>query len=254
MEDSISVYGYWVGLCTLLHVAAFVGVCLHALQRRRNASATILWIFVAWSFPLIGPLLYLSFGIDRVPGKGLRKQATNQLLTERRRTHNENQTSFVAWHYEFSSNYAQIENIYCRSLNQSLNSLNTENPLLDGNSITPLSGGNEAYPLMIEAIRAARNHIHLQSFIIANDRTGRQFLDELRKKAEQGVTVRLLFDRFGSTHAYLGGMFRKYKKIPNLHICGWTQANPLKRQFQVNLRNHRKNLVVDGHLAFFGGR
>ncbi len=62
-----------------------------------------------------------------------------------------------------------------------------------------------------------------------------------------------LFDQFGSTHAYLGGMFRKYRNIPNFNIHGWTQANPFKRQFQINLRNHRKNLVVDGTTAFFGG-
>jgi cardiolipin synthase len=62
-----------------------------------------------------------------------------------------------------------------------------------------------------------------------------------------------MFDRFGSTHAYLGGLFRKYRNVQNFDICGWTQANPLKRQFQVNLRNHRKNLVVDGRVAFFGG-
>ncbi|MBN2163463.1 MAG: cardiolipin synthase [Pontiellaceae bacterium] len=240
-------------ISTLLHIVAFTGVCLHALQRRRNASATILWIFVAWSFPLIGPLLYLSFGIDRVPNKGLRKKAANQLMMDRRRTHHKDASSFVAWHYGFSSNYAEIKNEFSQRLNRSLNSLNTEHPLLDGNAIQPLCGGDEAYPLMIEAIRSATKHIHLQSFIIYRDATGRQFLDELRKKADEGVEVRLLFDRFGSTHAYLSGMFRKYRRIPNFHVCGWTQANPLKRQFQINLRNHRKNLIVDGHIAFFGG-
>jgi cardiolipin synthase len=93
----------------------------------------------------------------------------------------------------------------------------------------------------------------MQSFIFARDDTGHVFIEALKARAEAGVTVRLMFDTFGSTHAYLSGMFRKYRRIPNLHICGWTQANPLKRQFQVNLRNHRKNLVVDGHIGFFGG-
>lgn len=253
MEESMHDVRYWVVLSTALHFIAFTGVFFHALKRRRNASATILWIFVAWSFPLIGPLLYLSFGVDRVPDKGLRKRAANQLMMDQRQARHKDTTSFVAWHYSFNTPINEVENEFCRKLNRSLDAISMEHPLLDGNAIIPLVCGDEAYPPMLEAIRSARHHIHLQSFILYRDDTGRMFLEELRKKAEEGVKVRLMFDRFGSTHAYLSGMFRKYRKVPNFSICGWTQANPLKRQFQINLRNHRKNLIVDGHVAFFGG-
>lgn len=253
MQESFFDVGYWVVLSTVLHLIAFIGVFLHALKRRRNASATILWIFVAWSLPFVGPLLYLAFGIDRIPHKGLRKQAANRIMMDQRQARHKDEGPFVAWHYSFSTSIETLEDVYCRKLNRSLDTLNPEHPLLDGNFITPLVGGDETYPLMLEAIRGARNHIHLQSFIIHRDDTGRLFLDELKKKAEEGVKVRLMFDRFGSTHAYLGGMFRKYRNVKNMKICGWTQANPLKRQFQINLRNHRKNLVVDGRIAFFGG-
>jgi cardiolipin synthase len=253
MNESMLNIEFWVLATTILHTVAFIGVCLHALKRRRNASATILWMFVAWSFPLIGPLLYISFGIDRVPDKGLRTRMANQLMVTRRNAKHAAEDPFIAWHFDFSTRISDIEDGFCRKLNRSIDPLNPDHPLLDGNSIMPLASGDEAYPLMLQSIRAATNHIHLQSFIIHRDTTGRQFLEELRKKAEEGVQVRVLFDRFGSTHAYLGGMFRKYRGLPNFHICGWTQANPLKRQFQLNLRNHRKNLVVDGHVAFFGG-
>jgi len=253
METGVSELGYVVVISTALQITAFLGVCLHALKRRRNASATILWIFVAWSFPLIGPLLYLAFGVDRIPDKGLRKKTTNQIMMEQRRARHKAEGPFVAWHYKFSTSMEDLENRYCLKLNRSLDALNPEHPLLDGNFITPLVGGDETYPLMMEAIQSAKHHIHLQSFIISRDNTGLRFLEELRKKAEEGVKIRLMFDRFGSTHAYLGGMFRKYRKIENFEICGWTQANPLKRQFQINLRNHRKNLIVDGRIAFFGG-
>ena len=75
----------------------------------------------------------------------------------------------------------------------------------------------------------------------------------LAAKAAEGVTIRLLYDRFGSTRAHLSGLLRSYQKHPHFSIAGWTQANPLKRQFQINLRNHRKALVIDGTQAFFGG-
>jgi cardiolipin synthase len=244
---------YWVVISTAMHTAAFAGVTLHALRRRRNASATILWIFVAWSFPLFGPLCYLAFGIDRVSTKGLANKVANQMLMHRRDERIEDGSSFTAWHLNFRANPADLENRMSRRLNTLVDTLNPEHPLLDSNEFTPLVSGDAAYPQMLQAIRSAKHHIHIQSFIIHRDDTGRKFLDALKTKAEQGVQVRLLFDRFGSTHAYLGGMFRKYRKTPNFEICGWTQANPFKAQFQINLRNHRKNLVVDGHVAFFGG-
>jgi cardiolipin synthase len=244
---------FWVVFSSALHFTAFVGVVFHALRRRRNASATILWIFVAWSFPIFGPLLYLSFGVDRVSLKGMERQIINQLLMQQRDERLVNNSTLKAWHLEYLTRSEDLENRVSRKLNKVLDKINPEHPLLGANSITPLVSGDATYPQMLQAIRNAKDHIHIQSFILHYDETGRQFLEALKEKALEGVKVRLLFDRFGSTHAYLGGMFRKYRNVPNFEICGWTQANPLKAQFQINLRNHRKNLVVDGRTGFFGG-
>jgi cardiolipin synthase len=126
-------------------------------------------------------------------------------------------------------------------------------PLLGQNSIEPLLCGDEAFPRMLAAIAGAKDHVHLQTFIIGNDAVGRRMLDALRERAEAGVTVRLLYDRFGSTAAILSGLLRRYAGVPNFKIAGWTLANPVKRQFQINLRNHRKVLIVDGRRAFTGG-
>ena len=253
MDENSLDLTFWVVFSTTLHIVAFAGVFAHALQRRRNASATILWIFVAWSFPFFGPLLYLSFGVDRVSIKGRERKLTNQLMMARRDERLVDNSDLTAWHLDYRVNSAEIEEPVSRALNHSIDALNPDHPLLTSNEISPLVGGDAAYPLMLQAIRAAKKHIHLQSFILHYDDTGREFLEVLKEKALEGVKVRLLFDRFGSTHAYLGGMFRAFRKVPNFEICGWTQANPLKAQFQVNLRNHRKNLIIDGRIGFFGG-
>lgn len=244
---------YWVMASTGLHVASFLAIVLHALKRRRNASATILWIFVAWSLPVIGPLCYLAFGIDRVPSKGLVRRAANQAMLTHRRQRDADSSSFSVRHLRFHTRREELEGTLVHALSHSLDAFLPDHLMLSGNVVVPLVSGDEAYPLMLESIRNARHHIHLQSFIIHRDSVGKMFLEALAAKAREGVKVRLLFDRFGSTHAHFGGMFRMYRHIPNLEIQGWTQANPLKRQFQVNLRNHRKSLIVDGHLAFFGG-
>lgn len=238
-----------LALSTASHIAVFVMVTLHCLRRRRNASSTLLWIFTAWSFPFIGPLIYLGFGIDRVGDRGYEKfLADAQLLQARKKS--KEQTPMAYWHsrLEVSENSELL-----REFNRSLDTLLPDHPVLPGNHLTPLIGGDEAYPRMLAAIRQANNHIHLQSFIISDDSTGREFMDALASKAAEGIQVRLLYDRFGCTKARFSRLFHNYKNRSGLHIAGWTQANVFKRRFQINLRNHRKALIVDGKIAFFGG-
>ncbi len=244
---------------SLAHLTAFVLVAFHSLQRRRNASSTLLWIFIAWSVPVIGPLFYLSFGIDRVSDLGFLKFLTDQHLLETRKETRE-AAPRAYWHNLVGASsdlsagtFVKEENEFQREFNRTLDALIPSHPALAGNRITPLVDGDEAYPRMLEAIRNAKRHIHLQSYIIGNDKISREFMDVLATKAAEGVHVRLLYDRFGSTRALFGGLFRKAGKTPGFKVAGWTQANLLKRQFQINLRNHRKMLIVDGETGFFGG-
>jgi len=253
MNLGLSNFHIWIIFSTLFHLLTFILVTIHALHRRRNASATILWISVAWFIPFLGALLYLAFGVDRVPEKGLVKQVTNQFFFDQRTKRHQTDDSFIVWHVDYKVHLAALNNPLIKQLNLLLDKINSEHPLIGGNQITPLLCGDEAYPEMLKAVRSATHHIHIQSFIIAQDDVGKKMFEALKQKAKEGVQVRVLFDRFGSAPAYLRGFFRKYKNIPNLEIAGWTQANIFKRQFQINLRNHRKNLVVDGKVAFFGG-
>lgn len=238
-----------LALGSALHIGAFLLVTLHSLQRKRNASSTLLWIFLAWSFPVAGPLLYLCFGVDRVTDRGFEKFLTNRVLLSARAGTKET-APFAYWHHPRT--VPQQSDLH-RNMNRILDALVPDHPAHPGNRIVPLVGGDEAYRDMLAAIRSAKKQIHLQSFIIARDRISREFMDALAEQAAHGVQVRVLYDRFGSTRAHLSGFFRKYARLPDIQIAGWTQANPLKRQFQINLRNHRKVLVVDGTVAFFGG-
>lgn len=234
----------------IAHLLIFILVAIHCLKRRRrNASSTILWIFVAWSFPFIGPLFYISFGIDRVSNRGFLKFLADEHLMETRKG-TRTTAPRAYWHHLKG---APSENEFQREFNRTLDALIPNHPALPGNRITPLVDGDEAYPRMLEAIRNATHHIHLQSYIIGVDALSREFMAALAAKAAEGVQVRLLYDRFGSSRAFFGGLFRRARKTPGLHVAGWTQANPLKRQFQINLRNHRKTLVIDGRIGFTGG-
>lgn len=243
----------WLPVDIALHLTTFLLVCYSCLKTRREAAATLLWIFVAWSFPIIGPLFYLFFGINRVPRKALRKHKTDRQLQAERQAREDISLPASFLHSARESLSANLETEDRLYLNRTFDRILPESPLLGGNCVTPLVDGDQAYPIMLKAIGNARHHIHVQTFIMGNDEIGRQFLDLLADKAKSGVTVRFLYDRFGSTAAVLGGLFARYRQTPNMSICGWTQANLLKRQFQINLRNHRKIMVIDGTTAFAGG-
>lgn len=241
-------------LPTALHIVLFVIVCLHCIKGEpRHPASALLWMFLAWSFPVIGPLLYLIVGIDRVPQKAWLKQSADRRFLSERRARGEALLPAAYWRSVHEQDPIRHKDCAFIRINDAMDSLLEDYPLLDGNDVRLLLTGDEAYPAMLDAIASARRHVHIQTFIIRNDRIGMQFMELLAEKARAGVSVRLLYDRFGSTHAVMTGLFRRYRRIPGMRIQGWTQADPMKRQFQINLRNHRKSLIVDGREAFVGG-
>jgi cardiolipin synthase len=244
---------YWVLFGSIMHICAFVLIAFHCLRRRREPAATVLWIFVAWSFPLIGPLIYLGFGIDRIPDKGFHKHINDQRLLAERKAREDAELSLSYWRSVHEAVATEPQKEFERNIDKALNTLLPEYPLLGGNSAVPLISGDEFYPRLLDAIDKAEHHIHIQSFIICDDSIGRKLLTLLHRKAEQGVKVRLLYDKFGSARALFTGLFRNMPEHENLHLAGWSQVNPLKQRFQINLRNHRKSVIIDGKTAFFGG-
>lgn len=241
-------------LPTALHVATFLMVCFHCLKGEpREPTSALLWMFLAWSFPVIGPVLYLVLGIDRVPYKAWLKQTSDRRFRSERRARGKALLPDAYWRAVHEQDAVERPDIPFAHINAAMNSLLEDCPLLGENSVRLLLTGDNAFPAMLEAIASAKHHVHLQSFIIRNDRIGRQFMELLAEKARAGVAVKLLYDSFGSNHAVFTGLFRRYSRVPNLRIQYWTQANLMKRRFQLTLRNHRKSLIVDGRDAFVGG-
>ena len=243
----------WLSGGATLHVLLFLSVVLHALRHRRRADSTLLWLFVTWSLPVVGALLYAMFGVDRVPKERWQRGVQRRVRMDGVRDATPDDVLPEAYWRSMGRATATPEDEWTRELDRPLAAMLENYPLLGGNRITPLLTGDEAFPKMLEAIREARHHVHLQSFIVGNDAVGREFMEAIAAKARDGVRVRVLYDRFGSSHALWGGLFRKYRKTPNLAIAGWTQSNLFRKQLHFNLRNHRKALIVDGRIGFMGG-
>ena len=201
---------FWIPIGTIFHLIAFFLVTIHCLQNRRESASAILWIFAAWCLPIIGPLLFISFGINRVPTKGWHKHSSNVKLLAERQAREEGNMPLAYWQSVHKALITEPPSPFTRELNNAMNNILADYPLLGGNDIKPLVTGDKAFPLMLDAIDQAEHHIHFQTFIIGNDSVGRNFLEHLKRKAESGVTVRLMYDRFGSTHAWIYGLIRKY--------------------------------------------
>src|SRR6185436_16626630 len=121
-----------------------------------------------------------------------------------------------------------------------------------GNAVRWLPGGPDFAAAAEAAIASARQFVHLEMYIFRPDRSGQRILELLTAAAARGVEVRLLYDSFGSW-----GLKTRHL-APLRQAGGRAQAYlPLfwkRRPFTLNLRNHRKLLVVDGRTALLGGR
>ena len=126
-------------------------------------------------------------------------------------------------------------------------------PLVLGNKVTLLQDGAATYPAMFAAIRKARDHINMQTYIIEDDEIGRQFADLLLEQQARGVQVNLIYDSFGCLNTPKA--FFDRLKEGGVAVLEFNPVNPLaaKKEWLLNNRDHRKLLVVDGRVAFLGG-
>ncbi len=243
-----------VGLGGVLHLLVFLLVAGHCLRLPREPRSTLLWLFVTGFFPVFGALAYLSFGINHVPRRGWRKFRSDVRFRSTRSRSEQDTQPLAYWRALRDSVAAPLPaGSPEATVNAILDRVAHEHPLLGGNAVDILAGGERALGAMFAAIDAACDHIHVQSYIIGRDTVGRDLMERLAARARAGVQVRVLFDQYGSRGAYLAGRFRAYSRLPNFRCVGFSQANLIKRQFQINLRNHRKILVADGRTGFLGG-
>ncbi|HEX9446576.1 MAG TPA: phospholipase D-like domain-containing protein, partial [Dongiaceae bacterium] len=127
----------------------------------------------------------------------------------------------------------------------------TDRPLVAGNAITLLHNGDEAYPAMIAAIDQARTSICLASYIFEDDAAGDSFITALVAAKARDVEVRVLIDGIGS--GYLRAPVFARLSAQGVRVARFLHSLLPWRMTFLNLRNHRKILVVDGRLAFLGG-
>ena len=126
-------------------------------------------------------------------------------------------------------------------------------PLILGNKVTLLQDGAATYSAMFAAIRVARDHINLETYIIEDDEIGRQFADLLLERQGRGVQVNVIYDSVGGLRTPKA--FFERLTEGGIEVLEFNPVNPLatKTPWLINNRDHRKLLVVDGRTAIIGG-
>lgn len=132
--------------------------------------------------------------------------------------------------------------------------INIDSPLVLGNRLVLLQDGPATYAAMFAAMRGAKDHIHLETYIFEDGDIGRQFADLLLERQAAGVQVNLIYDSVGCLNT--PKEFFERLSAGGIQVLEFNPVNPLagkKKEWLLNNRDHRKILVVDGRMAFIGG-
>jgi cardiolipin synthase len=221
-------------LATAFAAIGFVAATLaslHALLHKRRPQSAFGWIAVCFTLPLVGALLYYVFGINRVESRA------RKLLT--RHPAIDCPTEYLGT--------PPPQLLPLAKLGAAVSGW----PLTAGNHVEPLYEAASIFDAMIGAIETARDFVYFSTYIFDGGPLGRRFATALAAAAERGADVRVLVDGVGEWYSWtraaalFGGTRVRFARFlpPRL----WPPM------FSVNMRNHRKILVVDGVAAFTGG-
>lgn len=232
----------WPHLVALAIVLVACSAAGHAVIFKRNPRSAVAWLGVIFLFPLVGPLLYLLLGINRIQRRASELRVRGAAIYSARSSH--------ACSLQETTRLLAPDAAHLVNLARAVNHV-TAKPLLRGNAIRPLLDGDEAYPAMLEAVRNARRSVTLCTYIFAHDKAGGLFVEALGDAVRRGVEVRVLIDYAGSRYTFppIAGWLRRAGVRTALFMPSF---NPLRTQYS-NLRSHRKILVADGRVGFTGG-
>lgn len=205
-------------------------------------SKSLAYLLLVIMFPVIGIFFYLSVGFNYRKRKLYRKK-----LEIDEHTYPELETKVFDYSQMVVSKRKEQLGHYFPLAN-----LRSDKMLISANNkVELLINGEKKFPSVLEDLRNAKHHIHLEYYIYENDTIGNEIADILIKKTQEGVKVRFIYDDFGSQ-----GIRRKF--VRNLRNAGietvpFYKINLIQFANRLNYRNHRKIIVIDGEIGYLGG-
>lgn len=225
-----------LGLILFLFHAVGMASAVVALVSSRTSQGAVAWIISLVTFPYLALPAYWVFGRPRfygyVSARGERDTVLRRVLLRYRP---------LIEPYLADARQGNVRAVEKLAMM----------PLTSGNRAELLIDGQATFDSLFAGIDSARHYVLVQFFIIRRDRLGLMFKERLEHKAQQGVRVYLLYDEIGS-HALDDGYLEDLRRA-GVEVSAFNSSRGLRHRFQLNFRNHRKVVVVDGAQGWTGG-
>lgn len=224
----------FVSLPTWMFVIYAIAALIIIVLERKRPEKTIAWLLIFLLIPPLGIILYIFLG---------RNWKKHKLIDD------------------FSP---YVRDLIYRVINKVENpdyipliellAKNSDSPLFIDNDITIFNNGNDKFKHLKEEIQKAKSHIHLEYYIVKSDAIGQEIINLLIQKAKEGVKIKFIIDRVGSVKLKRSSISKLKEAGIELIQYSYFLA-PLLRLIntQINYRNHRKIVVIDGRVGFIGG-
>lgn len=221
IDQSLPLFDILLENFRLLLVAAFYFMAIYnvltILREEINHTAAITWIFINLSFPFLGVPLYFFLGQSKLKSYSRRRKRFER---------------------------------YFRPPPHLINQGRCLDEVRTKNTIDILDTGDKAFGEMLDQIESAKKYILVQYYIFRPDKLGLEFKKKLIAKAKQGISIYFIYDNLGSIG--LTGQYTRDLKRHGVHVARFLPFH-FRFNLQINFRNHRKLIVVDGDYAFLGG-
>jgi cardiolipin synthase len=237
-------YIYWYETLSALYYLAALWVIFFMIGKKLDPIKTLSWSIVLIALPFVGLIFYIFLG------QNYRKEKIFSLKEVRdlRVIDQLSRQQIAMFHKagQYPPSMERCKNIITLLLN------NSKAIFTEYNQVEIYSDGETTLAAMKAAMEEANDFIHLESYIIENDRIGNEVKDLLIRKAREGVEIRVIYDDVGSWN--LSKKYVRSLQQEGVEIVPFAKVHLLRRSsMKVNYRNHRKILVVDGFVGFMGG-
>ncbi|MFB4164429.1 cardiolipin synthase [Alteribacillus sp. JSM 102045] len=237
----MDVYSILISFLFLLNFI-FAGIII--FLERRDATSTWAWLMVLFFIPFLGFILYLIFGQNMsrkrlFDWEDIKKIGIEDLIKEQIESLRDQR-----FHFSDPDSREYRDLIYMQLVNN-------DALLTQDNDVDLFTDGKEKFEQLIQDIENAKDHIHLQYYILRHDNLGSRLLYILTKKAKEGVKVRVLYDEMGS-RSLSKKVFRSLKEAGGEVEIFFPKRIPFIN-LRLNYRNHRKLVIIDGKIGYVGG-
>ena len=220
-----------------IYLLLIIGTIFIVLTRNQNPVKTIAWLMILIFIPMLGLIFYYVFGQDT------RKQ---RIVTKRYY----DKIKDLSFNDVLRDETVEIAPDYVNLVR--LLKSNNHSPVLYGSRVEIITFGKRMFEALIEDMKNAKDHIHIEFFIFNNDETGCRVKAVLMEKALQGVEVRFIYDNVANWK--VPRKFYYEMEIAGVQVASLMETRfPLIQSSKINYRNHRKIVVIDGCIGYTGG-